>query len=197
MRRPALLALLGVTTVMSVGLPAVADTAVVGYLPPGVDYGATDDSEVDLGDVRAQGVVVTNLEPGPRDLGTRDECPADGCPYELVVVDPAALRPDDDATSPPVACDTLEYAVVDPEPDETSLDGGARVFTGSGAVPQRTADTAAGTTPAPLTPGVGQLCFVTPSGDDGLTNDAGDGPLAATQPKPVVVLHDPDAVADD
>lgn len=196
MRRPGLIALLGVITVMSVGLPAVANTVVVGYLPPGVDYGATDDSEVELGDVQAQGVVVTNLEPGPRDLDTRDECPADGCRYELVVVDPAALR-SDGAASPPVACDTLEYAVVDPEPDETSLDGGARVFTGSGTVPRRTADTASETTPAPLTPGVGQLCFVTPSGDDGVTNDAEDGPLAATQPNPVVILHDPDAAADD
>lgn len=195
MRR--LLALVAATTAMWMGAPALADTVVVGYLPPGVDYGATDDdSEVELGEVRARGVVVNNLEPGARDLGTRDQCPPEGCRYELIVLDPAARR---DATGPgtgAVGCDAPDYGLVDPEPDEAPLGNGARLYTGHGALPTHTAETGSETTPRPLTPGVGLLCFATSSGEGGLGNDPADGPLAATQPKPVVILHDPNASAE-
>lgn len=207
MRRPgrvaALTAVTAVTALaaLSVGLPSMADTVVVGYVPPGVDYGFTDDGDGDadggderedvaFGEVRAQGVVVNNIEPGARDLGTDAECPAEGCDYQLIVLDPDTLRADDG----PVGCDTLEYGVVDPAPDQRELGGGARLYVGHGPLPEQTADTGAG--PEALTAGVGGLCFATPADADGRRNDAGDGPLAATQPKPVVVLRAPDAPAD-
>lgn len=197
MRQRAFIALLTLVTAAGVGVPAVGEPITVGYLPPGIDYGATDDSEIELGEVRAQGVVVENLEPGARDLDTRDECPPEGCRYELIVIDPAAVRGDPVTGPGAVGCDGLQYGVIDPEPEETRLGGGARLYTGSGPLPERTADTANQTTPSPLTPGVGQLCFATPSGDEGWTNNAGDAPLAATQPNPVVILHDPDAESGD
>lgn len=197
MRRWDLVALLALVAAMPVGVPALGETITVGYLPPGVDYGATDDSGVKFGEVRAQGLVVGNLEPGARDLGTRDECPPAGCRYQLIVIDPAAVRPDPDTGTGAVGCEGLEYGVVDPEPEETRLGSGARLYTGSGPLPELTADTASETTPSPLTPGVGQLCFATPSGEEGWSNDAGDGPLATTQPNPVVILHDPDAEPGD
>lgn len=206
MRRPGRAAVLAAVTALAalaalgLTLPSMADTVVVGYVPPGVDYGFADDADdgegderedVAFGEVRAQGVVVNNIEPGARDLGTDTECPAEGCDYELIVLDPDTLRADD----APVGCDTLEYGVVDPDPEQRELGGGARLYVGHGPLPEQTADTGAG--PGALTAGVGGLCFATPADTDGWRNDAGDGPLAATQPKPVVVLRGPDAPADD
>lgn len=189
MRRPGLIALLLAAAALGMGAPSVADTVVVGYIPPGIDYGTTDDSEVPLGQVRADGLVVENLEPSTRDAGRREGCPPEGYRYKLIVLDPAALRDHDGTGTAAGGCDAVEYGVIDPEPYATPLGGGARLYTGSGPVPATTADTASGGTPDSLTPGVGKLCFAATSGGD----EAGGGPLAATQPRPVVILYDPDA----
>lgn len=179
---------LAAVAVVAVAVPALASTVVVGYLPPRVEYGvlAGDDAELANDEIRARGVVVDNLEPGAGPADTNAACPDAGCAYQLVVVDPAALRPADDQP-PPAACATLDYGVVDPDPDVADVDG-ARLFTGRGVVPRHTVDGGDDQGSQRLSRGVGQLCFATPADAGGRPADAGDGPLAATQPVPVVIL---------
>lgn len=191
MPRPALTALLaGVSIVALVAVPAVARTVVVGYLPPRVDYGALagDDADLASDEIRAQGVVVDNLEPGTGPADTRATCPDGGCAYQLIIADPAAVDHSNDGGEPaPAGCATLDYGVVDADPDVRDVDG-ARLFTGRGPLPSRTVDAGDDGGSQRLSRGVGQLCFATPAHAGGPANDTGDGPLAATQPVPIVVL---------
>lgn len=190
MPRPALAALLaGVGIVVLVAVPALARTVVVGYLPPRVDYGALAGDDADLAgdEIRADGVVVANLEPGVGPAETRATCPDGGCAYQLILVDPAVVGRSSNGGEPsPAGCATLDYGVVDAEPDVRDVDG-ARLFTGRGAIPSHTVDAGDGGSRR-LSRGVGQLCFATPAHAGGPANDTGDGPLAATQPVPIVVL---------
>lgn len=192
--QPSRLAVL--TTLAIAGLaavPALAAPVVVGYLPPQVDYGLLTggdgggDGQLADGEIRAQGLVVANLEPGSEASGGNGDCPDDGCAYQLIVADPEAIAAGDpDATTGTGACDTTRYAVIDPSPQVRDVDG-ARLHTGRGALPTRLAHPVDGDNateagqPPPLSRGVGQLCFATPT-------DAGEAPTATTQPVPIVVL---------
>lgn len=206
MRPAALLVAAAVAAVagLAVVLPAAA-TTVVGYLPPGINYGTTtenaDDTgggnsqpELQPGQIRAQGLVVDQLEPGQRNLGTKDVCPPGGCAYALVVLDTKALDAaaaaagDEQQAS---GCNSLDFATIDPDPASRPL-GGARVYTARGRLPADTTPPAAATDhpPRPVAAGLGHLCLIAKPGNPPLTNNDGTGPLAATQPKPVVVFHD-------
>lgn len=190
MRQPRLLlplagALLGLGLLTAPGLAA---PRVVGYLPPRVDYGALADDTSDLAadELRAQGLVVANLEPtADADAAEGQACPPKGCAYQLIVTDPAEVRlTRREAAAPSEAapsCGSGSYAVVDADPDHRDVNG-ARLFAAQGSLPTRTADTAADS-PQPLTPGVGQLCFASkPHGE------SGESPQAMTQPVPIVIL---------
>lgn len=178
-----------VTVVVLWAVPALARTIVVGYLPPAVQYGVLAGEDAELGDneIRARGVVVDNLEPGAGPADTRATCPDGGCGYQCLVVDPAAMGYSQSGDPSPGGCATLDYGVVDADPDVRDVDG-ARLFTGRGPLPERTVDPGGDGGSKRLSRGVGQLCFATPAHDGRSVNDAGDGPLAATQPVPVVVL---------
>lgn len=173
--RPAALALAAVLVALAAA-PARADPVVVGYTPPRVTYGAlTTDGELAADQLRAQGLVVANLEPTDTD---QPACPPEGCDYQLIVTDPAALHATTDDEDTP-ACGTGAYAVVDADPDVADVDG-ARLYTAQGALPTHTADTSE-TGSRPLTAGVGQLCFATTTTADG-------EPVAVTQPVPIVIV---------
>lgn len=177
MRAPALATLLLVLTAVTATSPAVAEPPVVGYLPPGIEYGGLEGSDLPTGEVRAQGVVVSNLEPAASGAGLGPGCPDSGCSYALVVLDPAAVR---DPGTAGCAADQ-PHGVVDDAPEEAPLGSGARVLTGRGPVPAEPVDEPAGA-PHRLAEGVGLLCFAA-SGPG--------GPTAVTQPAPIVLLQPP------
>lgn len=143
--------------------------------------------------VRARATVVSNLEPSRSSKDADEACPAEGCGYQLVLVDPGSLV---SATETDATCETPDYVVVDASPDEQPVAGeAARVYTGQGSVPGETVS-AGGDGADRLTPGVGQLCFAGPAHGDADGQNPGDAALAATQPAPIVVLYDPGAAAD-
>ncbi len=191
MQRPGLFAVLAAASALTAGTPASANIGVVGYLPPGVDYGIGDDAEAAFGEVRAQGVVVNDLEPGARGPDTGQTCSTEGCLYELVVVDPAAVRAQTDPHSDTVGCASDRYGVIDAAPEQAPLGSGARLYTGHGPLPTHITATQNAATTAPLSPGIGLLCFATAASDSQRTDAR--GPLAATQPDPVVIFYSPDA----
>lgn len=152
------------------------------------DQGSASAPGHDAGQIRARGLVVNDLEPPNAFVDTDRACPSEGCAYELHLTDPETVRGDTDG-EPAINCRTLDYAVVDAEPRMQEIDQAARVYTGEGGLPVRTADTPRGDTPDRLTPGVGQLCFASPAHDGWRRNDTDDGPLVATQPTPIVILY--------
>lgn len=196
-----------VTTLVAVGaglalaagtvLPAVADTAFVG---PTILQTASDQEPDTTGGppvgttVAAQGVVVTAMEPrAASQQAAPGRCPAAGCDYQLVLVNPRAVRA---GTGPePVTCATLDYGVIDPDPDRTDIGQAARAYQGQGRLPTHTVAAAGG--PTPITPGVGLVCFASSAHQAGPRNPAGTGPAAATQPVPLAVLYDPGANGAD
>lgn len=173
--------------------PGLAAPRVVGYLPPKVDYGALTDETDETGELaadelRARGLVVANLELTDPDTDADAEeqpCPPQGCTYQLIVTDPAEVRPARREVAAPSeaapSCGAGSYGVVDADPDHRAVNG-ARLFTAQGSLPARTADTVA-TYPEPLTPGVAQLCFAAFPDDE-----SGGSPPAITQPVPIVIL---------
>lgn len=171
------------------GTPAVANTVVVGYTTVDADYSAAD-GEDPTATIRAQGLVVDDLEPRGSEAASVTACPPGGCRYALMVVDPAAVRDDAEGPTEGAGCDTRRYGIVDANPDERDVGGAARVYTGTGAIPASTVGDA-GDSAEHITPGVGLLCFANPAHDDGLHNEAGDGLLVATQPAVVVIVYDP------
>lgn len=183
--RPPPVGVVGVAVglVALLAVPAGAEPAVVGYTPPRVTYGAlAASSELAASEVHAQGLVVENLEPtsDPDTDNGQATCPPEGCDYQLVVADAAAVRAAADGEAA-AACGAGAYAVVDADPDVSEVDG-ARLYTARGSLPAHTVETATAERPRPVTPGVGQLCFAA-------TTTAADGePVAVTQPVPVVIL---------
>lgn len=190
MRRTMLSALLAAGTALTlVGAPALADPVVVGYttvdFEPANEEDAADGDATAAHDITVQGLVVDNLEPHDSDLDDGDACPSEGCDYALLAVDPAAIQASTASQSAGgVGCETRGYGVVDPSPQPRDVSG-ARLYTATGAVPERTVATE-DEPGEPITPGVGLLCFAAPG--NGLANSADDGPLSVTQPAPVVIV---------
>lgn len=188
MRRTILSAVVAAGTALTLtGAPALADTLVVGYTTVEFEP-AVDGDHTEAQGIRVQGLVVDDLEPRSRDGGEGEGCPAAGCDYALLAVDPAAIQASTAGQGASGAgCDTHEYGVVEASPQQRDVSG-ARVYTATGALPERTVGAEGGT--EPLTPGVGLLCFAASAHDRALTENPDAPPTAATQPVPAVVVHD-------
>lgn len=179
---PGLTPLLITAGVMVAAVLPAAGSVTVGTTSLDVESAAQEATAVATGQqLRARATVVHRLEPPNAYVDADAHCPEEGCAYQLVLVDPAAVNDGE------TGCDTLDYAVVDADPDEQPVAGAAQVYTGQGPIPRETADPDA---PNALTTGVGLLCFANPAHADGLRDDAGAGPLVTTQPSPLVVVYD-------